>query len=342
VIVDQVATLDESSTLALEEAALAYAKRLTVSKFSQKARVLRERIDAESITERRLKSAKDRRVEFSPAGDGMAWLNLYTTAPEATSLYSAIRGAAMQLQTKAETRTLTQLGADVCADALAAGLAGGARGSDVGVGVTDAAPRASRTAFERIQPTVFVTVPALTLLGRSDEPGDLAGYGPIDPETARRLAGKSKTWYRLLTDAETGAPLSLGRTKYKPTRQMRDYLRLRDGSCRWKGCNRQAKHCDIDHTEAWEFGGPTDCDNLSHLCPKHHRLKHQTTWQAKQLPGGTIRWTSPDGRSYVTEPDVPLSPPPKPRPDSKPPPSSGPSGLKPPPPSIDSNRAPPF
>lgn len=328
VIVDQVSTLDDDTTLTLEQAALPYAKSLTVSKFSQKARILRERIDADSITERRTKSARDRRVEYLPARDGMAWLNLYTTAPEATALYTAIRSAAMSRQATTETRTLAQLGADVCADALATGLTGGSPGGTPGGaddGVADARAAVPTTAFDRITPTVLVTVPALTLLGTSEEPGDLAGYGPIDPDTARTLAGKSKTWYRLLTDPETGTPLSLGRTRYQPTKAMRDFLDLRDGTCRWTGCNRQAKHCDIDHTDAWEHGGPTDCDNLSHLCPEHHRMKHETTWQAKQLPGGIIQWTSPDGRTYVTEPETRLPLPPKPPPNSPSAPEPGPT-----------------
>jgi hypothetical protein len=306
VIVDNTSTLDQDTARVFEEAALPFAQTQTVSQFSQKARILRERIDAESITARRLKSAKDRRVEFQPARDGMAWLNLYTTAPEATSLYTAIRSAAMALQGKTETRTVTQLAADVCVDALAAGLDGGGGSADGSA----TAPAAPTTAFGRITPTVVVTVPALTLLGESQEPGELAGYGPIDPETARRLAGKSKTWLRLLTDAESGVPLALSRTRYRPTKQMRRFLELRDGTCQFKGCNRRATHCEIDHTKARAFGGPTEGDNLSHLCPKHHRLKHQTTWQATQIGGGSIRWTSPDGRTYVTEPETRFLPPP--------------------------------
>ncbi len=39
-----------------------------------------------------------------------------------------------------------------------------------------------------ISAIVNVTVPVLTLMGTSEEPGELEGYGPIDPETARRLA----------------------------------------------------------------------------------------------------------------------------------------------------------
>ncbi len=332
VIVDNTSTLDDNAAQKLEEAALPHAGSLTVSQFTQKARIIRERIDPESITARRLKSAKDRRIEFQPARDGMAWLNLYTTAPEATSLYTAIRGAAITLQGKDETRTVTQIAADVCVDALAAGLVNGGGsatgGSTTGGPAAAASPAAETpkpttgitpgraTAFARITPTVVVTVPALTLLGKSDEPGDLAGYGPIDAETARKLAGKAKTWRRLLTDPESGIALSLGRKRYKPTKQMREFLELRDGTCEFRGCNRRATHCEIDHTKAWEFGGPTDSDNLAHLCPKHHRLKHQTTWQARQVGGGTIQWTSPDGRTYVTEPEVRFLPPPQSRPAS--------------------------
>ncbi len=320
VIVDNVSTLDQHTAQVLEETALPYAKTLTVSRFSHKARILRERLDAESIVERTTRSAKDRRVEFLPARDGMAWFSLYTTAPEALALFTGVRETAMRLQNKNETRTLAQLAADVCADALAAGLDSGRSSSDNAQATTASTNPDRRTAFSRITSTVVVTVPVQTLMGQSDEPGDLAGYGPIDPETARRLAGQSRTWMRLLTDPDTGAPLSLGRVKYKPTKQMRAYLTLRDGTCRFEGCNRQSRQCEIDHTRAWEHGGPTDCDNLAHLCPKHHRLKHETTWRVKQRGGGSLEWTSPDGRTYMTEPEMTFSTPRSARESKIPPP----------------------
>jgi hypothetical protein len=156
---------------------------------------------------------------------------------------------------------------------------------------------------------VTVTVPALTLLGVSDEPATLEGYGPIDAETARALAGQSNTWYRMLTDPKTGAPIALDRTTYRPTKAMKRYLRYRDGTCRFLGCSRAAQHCDLDHTKDHQHGGPTECENLSHLCRKHHRLKHQTTWQVEQVGNGVLEWTSPGGRSYITQPEVLLTAP---------------------------------
>ncbi|MHA7153467.1 DUF222 domain-containing protein, partial [Arthrobacter sp. TMN-50] len=47
-------------------------------------------------------------------------------------------------------------------------------------------------AYWGVQAKVFVTVPVLTLLG-GDTPGELEGYGPIDPETARKLAGHASS-----------------------------------------------------------------------------------------------------------------------------------------------------
>jgi hypothetical protein len=316
----------------VEEQALPFARTLTVAKFRAKTRVLRERLDPESIAARVAKSATDRRLEFEPADNGMAWLSLYTTAPEAASIYHAARDHARALKNPTDPRTLTQLTADVFTDAVSAAL-----GGDLPTADTDASSGSgsgSGSAFRRIRPTVTVTVPALTLLGISNEPATLDGYGPIDANTARELAGQSTVWYRMLTDPTTGAPIALDSTRYRPTKAMRRYLRYRDGTCQFPGCNRAARHCDLDHTNDHTHGGPTECENLSHLCRKHHRLKHQTTWTVEQQGNGVLTWTSPGGRRYTTHPDVLLTAP-------EPPPEK-PETATPPPPTPPSDEPPPF
>ena len=347
VLVDQTDTLAPRAALVLEEQALGFARTLTVAKFRAKARVLRENLDPESIIDRVAKSAQERRLDFEPADDGMAWLSLYTTAPEATAIYSATRDYAMARKSPDDPRTLTQLTADVFTDAVSAALAGelaepqaDASSSTSSSGTSSGSSTSRRPvsgfgsgdAFRRIRPTVTVTVPAMTLLGVTDEPATLEGYGPIDPNTARALAGQSDTWYRMLTDPKSGAPIAFDRTKYRPTKAMKRYLRYVDGTCRFPGCNRAAKHCELDHTKDHQFGGPTECENLSHLCHKHHRLKHQTTWRVKQLGSGVLEWTSPNGRSYVTQPEVLLTAP-------EPPPQKP---DHPPVPPLDANDVPPF
>lgn len=175
--------------------------------------------------------------------------------------------------------------------------------------VTAATPQVRRRrdgSLRGIRPTVIVTVPVMTLLGRSDEPAELEGYGPIDPETARQLAGEAKSFMRLLVHPETGVPLSLGREKYKVPKDLRLALELRDGTCRGYGCNRPATECDIDHTVDWQFSGKSDYANLASMCRPHHRLKHQTSWSVRQTGGGFLEWTSPLKRKYVTAPETVL------------------------------------
>ncbi|MGH8836580.1 MAG: hypothetical protein ACRDWG_16525, partial [Actinomycetes bacterium] len=56
---------------------------------------------------------------------------------------------------------------------------------------------------QRSPAQIQVTVPATTLLGLTDIPGELAGYGPITAEVARRIVAHG-TWRRLLTDPASG------------------------------------------------------------------------------------------------------------------------------------------
>lgn len=274
---------DGAGTLAARQAfeatALPHATRLTVAKFRQKARKLRERAHPETIEARRMHAAGDRGITFAPARDGMAWLNLYLEAPAALAVYNRITETAIGLQGPDEDRTLTQLRADVASDLLTGGV-------------------------NRIRPTVMVTVPVLTLLGNSDEPGSLDGYGPIDADTARELARHAPSFTRLLTHPETGAVLSVGKQQYTVPVDMRRWLLVRDATCRFPGCSRSAKHSHIDHTTAWVHDGETRTENLAHLCPKHHKLKHETAWSVRNGEDGVLTWVSPSGHSYVTEPET--------------------------------------
>jgi len=207
---------------------------------------------------------------------------------------------ALTLQGPEETRTLTQIAADVLIDV----LIGGVTPDGLGTGISA---------------QVNVTVPVLTLLGTSEEPGYLAGYGPIDPDTARRLAAGAPSFTRLLTHPETGVVLSMGQDTYKVPAALKKWLEVRDETCTFPGCRRSAKRCEVDHSVEWQHGGETDALNLSHLCSYHHAVKSYTRWTPKHLGDGRIEWTSPAGYSYIVEPSADMRPPRKPQSAPKPP-----------------------
>ena len=160
-----------------------------------------------------------------------------------------------------------------------------------------------------IRPRVLVTVPLLTMLARSEEPGALEGYGPIDADTARRIAARAPSFTRILTHPETGAVLSVGRDRYAVPKDLRTWLRVRDETCRFPSCNRSAARADVDHVTDWQYGGGTDYGNLVHLCRSHHRLKHHTAWSSRSAGGGRVRWLSPSGQEYETQPATDIRPP---------------------------------
>ena len=94
--------------------------------------------------------------------------------------------------------------------------------------------------------------------------------------------------------------------RYRPSRALADFVRCRDMTCRFPGCTRPAEVCDIDHTVPYDSGGPTHASNLKCLCRKHHLLKTFWSgprgWTDRQLPDGTVGWTSPSGATYRTHP----------------------------------------
>lgn len=292
VMCDETSGLDPAAAAALEahfldpEAPFAArgcpAGELVPGRFRAKARSWRERHHPVSIEARHRRGAEGRRLEYVPDRDGMAWLSAYVTADVAAAVWSRATEAARTLQGPTESRTLTQLRADVAADWLLVGVAEGTP-----------SPKAQ----------VMVTVPVLSLLGTGTDPATLDGYGPIPASMARRLvADGAGSFLRVLTDPGSGAPLEIGRTSYRVPKAMRQWLRLRDGRCPFPGCNNHSLDNEADHLLAWSEGGGTGITNLGQPCRRHHRLKHTSAWR----PGDATRdqppsWISPAGRSYPSE-----------------------------------------
>lgn len=289
-LIDQAWSLPAEARGDFESAVLPAAEVRTVEQFRQRARIVRERMHPDSLEARRSDAIDARRVTLEPARDGMAWLTALLPAEQAYGIYSRLTEIARSLENDGDRdasgqRTLAQGRADVLADLL---LDGVIPESGLGHGV---------------HAKVLVTVPVLTLLGMPEAAAaELEGYGPIDDATARRLAAHAPSFTRLLTHPESGAVLSVGRDRYTVPSDLKLWLRVRDGTCRFPGCGRSAARSDLDHTVDWQFHGHTRHDNLAHLCAPHHRLKHHSDWKVQQRGDGVLEWTAPSGRKHTTHP----------------------------------------
>ncbi|MGB7981625.1 MAG: HNH endonuclease signature motif containing protein, partial [Candidatus Nanopelagicales bacterium] len=80
------------------------------------------------------------------------------------------------------------------------------------------------------------------------------------------------------------------------------HVRLRDGTCRFPGCEVPARECDLDHLVPFPQGHTSE-SNLYALCRRHHGLKHDGGWQVDALPDSALQWISPQGASTLTHPD---------------------------------------
>ena len=89
---------------------------------------------------------------------------------------------------------------------------------------------------------------------------------------------------------------------YEVPDRLREQTGLRDGSCVFPWCSRQARRCDCDHVVPYESGGTTCSCNLAPLCRRHHRLKTHSTWTYTALDPGTFLWSSPHGYQFVVDP----------------------------------------
>jgi hypothetical protein len=154
--------------------------------------------------------------------------------------------------------------------------------------------RRERTGLE---PAVFVFADAATWAGLADEPVELDGYGPIPAGVARECFTDA-TWRAVVTDAVTGAAVSVSDTTYRPSARTRRLLYVKDRRCGFPGCSAAVWFCDADHSVPHELGGCTDTENCGLLCRRHHRLKTFTAWRWRRLPDGTLEWTDPSGRTW--------------------------------------------
>jgi hypothetical protein len=89
---------------------------------------------------------------------------------------------------------------------------------------------------------------------------------------------------------------------HDPGVKLKHLSQVRHATCTSPVCRRPAAQCDHEHNIPYEAGGRSCLCNTGPKCRHDHRLKQHPKWKVDQLPDGTFRWTTPSGRTYITEP----------------------------------------
>ncbi len=275
---------------AIEAKALAHSEFHTAAQVSKKLKTLFAQYAPEVLEEENSKAREMRNVHVYPEGDGMSTLIALLPAEDAQTVYLAIntyiefdssKDTAVEKSKSEDWRSMDMKRADaltsICSDFLG---------------------RISEDYKPHRRPvSINVTVDLATLLGIAENPGELAGHGPIPASIARKLAADGK-WRKFITDSTTGNLLDMGRESYLPSQYLVDFLAARDRTCRFPGCSQPSRISDIDHAISWEEGGETNPSNLGYLCRRHHRLKTHHGWKLESFADGSCKWLSPNGKEF--------------------------------------------
>jgi hypothetical protein len=130
---------------------------------------------------------------------------------------------------------------------------------------------------------IHVIADQTNLDGKASAQGSLIGSDALIPTDLMAELVRSAKLCPLIHPAD--APPEAG---YTPSQALADFVRCRDLTCRFPGCDQPATRCDLDHTIPYADGGPTQASNLKTLCRRHHLLKTFWGWRDRQLPDGTV------------------------------------------------------
>jgi hypothetical protein len=318
-IADGCRYLDPSTAVEVERSVLARAGDQTnaqVKKAVRKAAIIADPVAAQR---RHVTAKNERGVWLTPLDDGMAEVRAVMAAADGLKIYNVLTAAALSAKLAGgETRNTAQLRADFLLapfdEAIATGELSGIVPTKLAFG--------SRGCGE-----ANLTVPASVIMGVSKAPGELTGYGAITAEVSQVLT-RDRLMRRLVTNPVDGSFLAADTDTYRPSAVLRRHIQLRDGTCRFKTCDRPSLVCDLDHSKRHPEGRTCE-GNMGPFCERHHIFKHALDGalaHLKQPNPGTFVWTMPTGHVYTTTPpaigppvnDEKLAPPP-PADDDEPP-----------------------
>ncbi|MFV0525085.1 MAG: DUF222 domain-containing protein [Acidimicrobiales bacterium] len=148
---------------------------------------------------------------------------------------------------------------------------------------------------------IDIRIDLATLIGLTDRPAHIIGWGPVLADIARQIAlapTADQRWVYTITHPDTGVVLGTGTTRRRPNARQARHVTSSQPTCRFPGCQAPATASDIDHIYPYADGGPTLTHNLMPLCRHDHQVKHAPGWTMTATPDGHT-WTTPHHHTYT-------------------------------------------
>jgi hypothetical protein len=264
------------SVIGAAESLLRDAGSVTVEKLAARSREWAAELDEQHVLDRERALRDARFLRITPQGDGMTRLTGLLD-PESAAVVVAAYDAATSPRrggprfvdpdevSHAETlvhdpRTVEQLAVDALVELIRLG--------------TDAAPE-----------IVGAQPPAVRIVVTDRDLARRAGSGSIDGQAApisirtveRELCNRGTVPIHF---DSAGQIVNVGRERRLFTTRQRIGLAVRDGGCRFPGCDRPPSWCEAHHINEWfrDHGGTDIADGVL-LCRHHHLLIHNDEWR---------------------------------------------------------------
>jgi hypothetical protein len=245
------------------------ARDFSVGRFRRFCHHMRHAADPQGYAAEEAQGVEARTLSLSSGESGMVWVNGVLDAEGGAVLRTALEPLARRTG-KGDDRKHDRRLADALVELAHHSLENGL-----------VPQRAGQRAHLQVTTTLE------TLMQRAGaQAADLEFSLPISAASVERLACDCNVTRILL--GQDSAVIDVGRSTRRVKPATRRALNVRDGGCRWPGCDRLASWTSGHHLVHWSRGGTSDLPNLVLLCYRHHWMVHEGKWLVVKTDDGQV------------------------------------------------------
>ena len=260
------------------------ASSLDATELYRRARDLREQLDADAMARREREQRDLRYLRYSRRADGMVRGSFLLDAVDGGLVASALDAVLSPRRGGPRFVSAGQAAADAALQADARSTVQVAADALVAI-VRLAVDADSGTVFGSRRPAVRVVL--TTDRAVLEDSGEAVSLATVE----RFICDAGTIGIRFDSD---GQVVNVGRSQRLFTERQRTGLAVRDGGCRFPGCDRPPSWCEAHHLDQWQHGGRTDLADGVLLCRRHHLLVHNSQWRISRR-GADYAITPPGG-----------------------------------------------